>query len=67
MTTREIRPYEQPKDAPCRSWQFLKSCYPRAILMGKPEIKSPPRGPNPAALPGASTGPDYRRLTFLHI
>ena len=40
MTTREIRPYEQPKDAPCRSWQFLRSCYPTAILMRKPDSKS---------------------------
>ena len=67
MATRGIQAYEQSKDASRRSWQFLRSCYPRAILMRKPESKSPPRGPNPAALAGASAGPDCRGLTFPHI
>jgi hypothetical protein len=44
-----------------------KKLLPQSYPDGEADSKSPPRGPNRAALAGASTGPDYRRLTFPQI
>jgi hypothetical protein len=67
MATREIKAYERVQGWLVPFLAVSKKLLPRAILMRKPESKNPPRGPNPAPLAGASTGPDYKRLTFPQI
>ena len=46
MATREIKAYEQSKDASVPLLAVSKKLLPRAILMRKPESKSQPPGPN---------------------
>jgi hypothetical protein len=67
MATREIKTHDRSKDVPYRSKQVSKKLLPQSYPDGEADSKSPPRGPNHAALAGASTGPDYRRLTFPQI